>query len=390
MNYKNPMILVVGIIVGAAGMWAVPQLFPCKGPAPKPEPVLDEAAAKLPENDMAAFKAIGTMCAEKMRLAVGFNDRQIGWISEGFKQGLAGAPASESFREDIGRAEKVYKTYAEKAAAVRKAKAEENEKLADAYINALPDKNDLQKTESGLYYKIIAPGDPAKKPTRADHVKVSYTGTLINGKVFDETKKGVEMPLNGTVKGFMEGLQLIGVGGKIKLYVPGKLGYRENPPPESGIQPGDMLIFDIELLDAQPIKPLTKARNRNRPAGTPPAGLPEGLKVPPAPPTTRPPSLTPPPIPPELLKKHPNLPANMKPPALAKVEAPKEAPITPPTAETAPTSGTPASAAPAEAPAKAATPATSAETATAPAVTAPKAASEEVAPATGSAPAETK
>jgi FKBP-type peptidyl-prolyl cis-trans isomerase len=358
MSYKNLIFLGAGIVVGAAGMWAVPQLA-CKAqaPSPKPEPKLDEAAAKLPENDAAAFRAMGTMCAEKTRLAVGFNEAQIGWLAEGFQKALRGVPAAPSFREDLGRAEKIYREYAEKASEARKAVADENDKAAQAYIDALPDKADLQKTASGLYYKIETPGNPNKKPAKTDRIKLNYTGSLISGKVFDSNKTGkLNMPLTSFVKGFQEGLQLIGVGGEIKLYIPGKLGYRENPPPESGIEPGAMLIFDVELLgtEAMPAKG-TMPKTRNKPSMPPPAMPPQGFKAP----SSMPPMTTPPPLPPELLKKHPILPSNAIDIAVPNAAAPSgnevnsaetarpEAPATPTASEAKPDTTATAPAAPA-------------------------------------------
>ena len=109
-------------------------------------------------------------------------------------------------------------------------------------------KEGVQVTESGLQYIIREAGNDVK-PGPADTVYVHYKGTLTDGTVFDESPKndeGIKMTLNRVIKGWTEGLQLIGEGGKMTLYVPSELGYGENGP--RGIKPNSTLIFDIELV----------------------------------------------------------------------------------------------------------------------------------------------
>ena len=93
----------------------------------------------------------------------------------------------------------------------------------------------------------MEPGNDVK-PTAQDTVWVKYKGTLIDGKVFDETPEdgdAVHFPLNGVVAGWTEGLQLIGEGGEIDLYVPADLAYGEQGRP--GIDPNSTLIFNVKL-----------------------------------------------------------------------------------------------------------------------------------------------
>jgi FKBP-type peptidyl-prolyl cis-trans isomerase len=111
-------------------------------------------------------------------------------------------------------------------------------------------KEGIMTTPSGLQYKIILSGNE-KKPKATDKVRVNYKGTFLDGKVFDssyEGKKPVEFPLTGVIKGWTEGLQLIGEGGKITLYVPSELGYGDAGYPPV-IPPSSTLIFEIELLN---------------------------------------------------------------------------------------------------------------------------------------------
>ncbi len=124
---------------------------------------------------------------------------------------------------------------------------------AEAYFEELKKNPNVLSTPTGLHYEIIAAGmDP--KPTEESTVKVHYTGMLVDGTVFDSSvQRGepVEFPLDGVIAGWTEGLQLIGTGGKLKLYIPGNLAYGPNPPPGSPITPNATLVFDVELLEVK-------------------------------------------------------------------------------------------------------------------------------------------
>ncbi|MBO6307132.1 MAG: FKBP-type peptidyl-prolyl cis-trans isomerase [Paludibacteraceae bacterium] len=107
----------------------------------------------------------------------------------------------------------------------------------------------VKVTESGLQYEILEPS-LGQKPKATDTVRVHYEGTLIDGTVFDSSYKrgeSITFPLNGVIKGWTEGLQLMSIGSKYKFFIPYQLAYGERGAGQS-IPPYAALIFTVELL----------------------------------------------------------------------------------------------------------------------------------------------
>jgi FKBP-type peptidyl-prolyl cis-trans isomerase FklB len=112
-------------------------------------------------------------------------------------------------------------------------------------------KSGVKTTASGLQYEVIRQGDGIR-PTAADTVEVNYAGTLIDGFEFDNSYKrgqSISFPLNGVIRGWTEGLQLMAAGSKYKFYVPQQLGYGMNDM--GSIPGGSVLVFEIELLNVK-------------------------------------------------------------------------------------------------------------------------------------------
>ena len=129
--------------------------------------------------------------------------------------------------------------------------AAENKTKGDEFLAKNKAAAGVKVTESGLQYSVIKEGTGAK-PKATDQVKVDYVGTLLNGTEFDSSiKRGqpATFPLNGVIPGWTEALQLMSVGSKYKLVIPGALAYGEQGQPQGGIGPNEVLIFEVELLE---------------------------------------------------------------------------------------------------------------------------------------------
>ncbi|MDR2982541.1 MAG: FKBP-type peptidyl-prolyl cis-trans isomerase [Puniceicoccales bacterium] len=109
----------------------------------------------------------------------------------------------------------------------------------------------IQQSASGLRYIILEKGK-SPMPSKDSTVNAIYKGTLYNGEVFDSTEKHRTkfdtFALNQVIAGWTEGLQKVGKGGKIRLYIPYEIGYGERGSP-GGIPPYSTLIFDVEIVD---------------------------------------------------------------------------------------------------------------------------------------------
>lgn len=136
----------------------------------------------------------------------------------------------------------------QQAAMAEKGKAARVE--GEAFLAENAKKEGIVTLPSGLQYEVITSGT-GRKPKATDKVKCHYEGTLIDGTVFDSSYRRGEpavFPLNGVIKGWTEGLQLMSEGAKYRFYIPFALAYGANGAGAS-IPPYAALIFDVELLE---------------------------------------------------------------------------------------------------------------------------------------------
>lgn len=127
--------------------------------------------------------------------------------------------------------------------------AGEAKTAGEAFLAENAKREGVKVTESGLQYEVLE-ATIGQKPKATDKVRVHYEGTLIDGTVFDSSYKrgeSITFGLNQVIKGWTEGLQLMSIGSKYKLYLPYQLAYGERGA-GANIPPYAALIFTVELL----------------------------------------------------------------------------------------------------------------------------------------------
>ena len=149
----------------------------------------------------------------------------------------------------------------------RKTRGEANKKEGDLFLEQNAKKEGVATTASGLQYQVIKKGEGAP-PQPTDRVKVHYRGTLLDGTVFDSSydrDEPAEFVVNEVIPGWIEGLKLMPVGSKHKLFIPAKLAYGEEGAGEA-IGPNAVLIFEVELLGIdKPQEPAQKEEPKEAP-----------------------------------------------------------------------------------------------------------------------------
>lgn len=150
------------------------------------------------------------------------------------------------------QAQAVGKAFSEKMqakqAAEKAAQASKNLKDGQDFLAANKTKPGVHTTESGLQYEVIRPGN-GPKPAPTDVVRVHYKGTLLDGTTFDSSyDRGQpnEFTLNQVIPGWTEGVGLMPVGSKYRLWIPANIAYGEAG--QGPIGPNATLVFEVELL----------------------------------------------------------------------------------------------------------------------------------------------
>lgn len=124
----------------------------------------------------------------------------------------------------------------------------------DGAIPAPPDvaapPADAQRSESGLAWRVLVPGDGETGPGPQDMVRVHYTGWQTDGTMFDSSvMRGdpSEFPVGGVIQGWVEGLQLMSEGEQRRFWIPSELAYGDTPTRPGA--PAGMLVFDVQLIE---------------------------------------------------------------------------------------------------------------------------------------------
>ena len=176
------------------------------------------------------------------------DDIDIKVVEKALEQTLKGEKTALTQEEALQVRQEYMKQMQAKRLAEQKEAAEKNKTEGAAFLAKNKTRKGVKVTASGLQYEVEKEGT-GPKPKATDTVKVNYIGTKIDGTKFDSSYdrgQPATFPLNGVIKGWSEGLQLMPVGSKYKLFVPSDLAYGENGPGPIG--PNATLIFEVELL----------------------------------------------------------------------------------------------------------------------------------------------
>ncbi len=172
----------------------------------------------------------------------------------GLKDGFDGKTPLLTPEEMQGVQKKFAETMKAKQEVEMKAMQEKNKKAGDAYLAENKTKKGVIVTESGLQYEVIEEGAGAV-PTAEDTVKVHYKGTMIDGKVFDDSNTRGEPATFGVtqvIPGWSEVLQLMKEGATYRVVIPPSLAYGEQGVPPM-IEPNSVLVFEVDLISIEKV-----------------------------------------------------------------------------------------------------------------------------------------
>lgn len=204
----------------------------------------EQPAASALSRELTPYAALGSNMAENNRIAdLGWTTAQFNAFLEGMRSSYEGrgVPMDDEalrLREDLSRR-------------VQRMLASENPDPLEAYFRTLRETESVQKTASGLHYRITDRGEEGQAPRVDDTVIVSFTARLPDGTDLPElNQQRTRAVVRDLLPGLAEGLQLLTIGGKALFYVPPALGFGERPPP--AVPAGAPVIYFTELHDVIP------------------------------------------------------------------------------------------------------------------------------------------
>jgi FKBP-type peptidyl-prolyl cis-trans isomerase len=213
-----------------------------QGEAPADKPVaLDSDRSKLGyAMGMDVGKSLGRMAADIDAEA----------FVEAFRTSFAKGEMRMKPEEAAGVTQAYFQEKQQEKQAEMAATGAANKSSGMAFLAENKQKDGITTTPSGLQYELLRASEGAR-PVATDTVKVHYKGTLIDGTEFDSSYARGEpaiFPLNGVIPAWTEGVQLMSVGSKYRLFAPSELAYGERGAGEK-IGPNATLIFEVELLE---------------------------------------------------------------------------------------------------------------------------------------------
>jgi FKBP-type peptidyl-prolyl cis-trans isomerase len=230
----------------AAAQDAAAKPAPAPKAAAKPAaPGKDAAKPAAKADDARTLYGVGLAISRSLE-TFALTPAELEQVLKGVRDGVAGKPKFPLDQQAQTAINELARSRAPKAAEKSSARAREE---GAPYLAKVAKDPKARKTASGAIVIPLQEGTGAT-PKETDKVKVNYTGTLVNGTVFDSTQgRGpTEFPLNQVIRCWTEALQTMKVGGKAKIVCPAAIAYgdRGSPPVIPG---GAVLTFEVELLE---------------------------------------------------------------------------------------------------------------------------------------------
>lgn len=202
---------------------------------------LNIGSVKLTNAADSASYALGVNVATGVRES-GFKDINLTALAKAFQDVYGDSKAQITYEETMPLLNAYFRQLMEKQAA-------DNLVAGKKWLDENGKKQGVITTASGLQYEVVREGT-GPKPTAESTVNLKYVGTTIDGKEFDSSKdQPAKIDLRSVVPGFREGVMLMSVGSKYKIFIPGNIAYGERGP--RGIEPNATLVFDLELLSIE-------------------------------------------------------------------------------------------------------------------------------------------
>jgi FKBP-type peptidyl-prolyl cis-trans isomerase FkpA/FKBP-type peptidyl-prolyl cis-trans isomerase FklB len=204
------------------------------------------AAQELKTDDDKGFYALGFNLSQQLSM-LNLTPDEFAKVKAGFEDGALKKEPKADVKENFT---KIQQKLRDRISANAAATASAEKKAGQEYLDKAAKEKGATKTASGMVIQEIKAGT-GEQPKATDKVKVHYTGALTDGTVFDSSvqrNQPATFPLNGVIKCWTEGVQLMKVGGKAKLLCPSDIAYGDQGRPPQ-IKPGETLVFDIELLE---------------------------------------------------------------------------------------------------------------------------------------------
>ena len=120
----------------------------------------------------------------------------------------------------------------------------------EAFLVDKKQQEGVHELPKGVLYEIQKSGNPqGRRPDLRSVVCVHYTGRLINGRVFDDSRRDgipASFRLYEVIDGWQIALSQMRPGDRWTIYIPSQLAYGSRT--DGDIPGNSTLIFDVELI----------------------------------------------------------------------------------------------------------------------------------------------